>query len=61
MSTLDERTVRIPFENRTLYITKDISATVDKRTVLIPFENRTVFLRRATSSAERTVYVTELY
>tara|TARA_R110000868_G_scaffold390371_1_gene660037 strand:- start:3917 stop:4102 length:186 start_codon:yes stop_codon:yes gene_type:complete len=61
MSTLDERTIRIPFENRTIYITKDISATVAERTIRIPFENRTVFLRRATSSAERTVYVTELY
>ena len=55
MSTVYERRVLIPFENRTIMVDKD----ADSRTVYIAQENRTVFVQPATTSAERTVYATE--
>ena len=55
MSTVYERRVLIPFENRTVTIDRD----ADNRTVHVAKENRTIFIERTTTSAERTVYATE--
>ena len=55
MSTSASRTVRIPNENRLVFV----SAFDTNRTVRIPKENRTVFVERQATSAERTVYATE--
>lgn len=55
MSTSAERTIRIPDESRIVFIPAfDIN-----RIIRIPGENRTVFVERQSTSAERTVYVTE--
>jgi hypothetical protein len=55
MSTSASRTVRIPNENRLVFV----SAFDTNRTVRIPQENRIVFVERRDTSAERTVYATE--
>ena len=55
MSTSASRTVRIPNENRLVFV----SAFDTNRTVRIPQQNRTVFVERQATSAERTVYATE--
>ena len=55
MSTSASRTVRIPNENRLVFV----SAFNTNRTVRIPQENRIVFVERRDTSAERTVYATE--
>ena len=55
MSTSVSRTVRIPNENRLVFV----SAFDTNRTVRIPQENRIVFVERRDTSAERTVYATE--
>ena len=55
MSTSASRTVRIPDENRLIFV----SAFDTNRTVRIPQENRIVFVERRDTSAERTVYATE--
>lgn len=55
MSTSAERTVRVPEESRIVFIL-DFDRN---RIVRIPEENRTVFVERRSTSAERTVYVTE--
>lgn len=55
MSTSASRTVRVPQENRIVFIeTLNIN-----RTVRVPAENRIVFVERQSTSAERTVYATE--
>tara|TARA_B100000497_G_C7363208_1_gene235141 strand:+ start:131 stop:316 length:186 start_codon:yes stop_codon:yes gene_type:complete len=61
MSTVAERTVLVPFEDRTAYIPRAIGFTISERTVQIPFENRTAYIVKDSSSEERTVYVSELY
>jgi len=61
MPTVDERTVLVPFENRTAYIPKTIGFTINERTVHVSFENRTAYILKGSSSEERTVYVSELY
>jgi len=54
-TTAAERTVRIPEENRLVFVeTFDIN-----RVVHIPAENRIVFVERQDTSADRTVYATE--
>jgi len=59
-STAAERTVRVPRENRVVYVAFGGNGTSSDRTVLIPEENRTVIVvERRTTSAERTVYATE--
>lgn len=59
-STAAERTVRVPKENRVVYVAFGGNGTNSDRTVLIPEENRTVIIvERRTTSAERTVYATE--
>ena len=55
MSTSASRTVRVPNENRLVFV----SAFDTNRTVRIPQENRIVFVERRDTSAERTVYATE--
>ena len=55
MSSSASRTVRIPDENRLVFV----SAFDINRTVRIPDENRIVFVERQDTSAERTVYATE--
>ena len=55
MSTSASRTVRIPNENRLVFI----PAFDTNRIVRIPQENRIVFVERQATSAERTVYATE--
>ena len=55
MSTSASRTVRIPNENRLVFV----SSFDTNRTVRIPQENRIVFVERRDTSAERTVYATE--
>jgi len=55
MSTSASRTVRIPDENRLVFV----SAFDTNRTVRISQENRTVFVERQATSAERIVYATE--
>lgn len=55
MSTVYERRMLIPFENRTLIVPQDD----DARTIYISAENRTVIVEASTTSAERTVYATE--
>ena len=55
MSTSASRTVRIPDENRLVFV----FAFDTNRTVRIPQENRIVFVERQATSAERTVYATE--
>ncbi len=55
MSTSASRTVRIPQENRKVFVeTLDLN-----RTVRVSAENRIVFVERQSTSAERTVYATE--
>ena len=54
MSTSAERTVRVPQENRTVFV----MGSQDSRTVRIPHENRTVIIVRS-AFTNRTVYVTE--
>jgi hypothetical protein len=54
-TTAAERTVRIPEENRLVFV-----ETFDtNRFVHIPAENRIVFVERQDTSADRTVYATE--
>ena len=55
MSSSSSITVRIPDENRLVFV----SAFDTNRTVRIPDENRIVFVERQATSAERTVYATE--
>jgi hypothetical protein len=55
MSTSASRTVRVPEENRLVFI----PAFDSNRTVRVPQENRIVFIERQSTSAERTVYATE--
>ena len=55
MSTSASRTVRIPDENRLVFV----SAFDTNRTVRIPQENRIVFVERQATSAERTVSATD--
>jgi hypothetical protein len=55
MSTSSSRTVRVPEENRLVFI----PAFDSNRTVRVPQENRIVFIERQSTSAERTVYATE--
>jgi len=55
MSSSASRTVRIPDENRIVFV----SAFDTNRVVRIPQENRLVFVERQDTSAERTVYATE--
>lgn len=54
-TTAAERTVRIPKENRLVFI----EAFDTNRVVRIPAENRIVFIERQNTSADRTVYATE--
>ena len=55
MSTAAERTVRVPQENRLVFV----EAFDTNRVIRIPAENRIVFVERQDTSADRTVYATE--
>jgi hypothetical protein len=56
MSTPEERTYRVPQEDRIVFLeTRDLN-----RTVRVPQEDRVIILGdRRTTSADRTVYATE--
>lgn len=54
-TTIAERTVRIPQENRLVFV----EAFDTNRVVRVPAESRIVFIERQDTSAERTVYATE--
>ena len=55
MSSSASRTVRIPSENRFVFI----PAFDANRTVRVPQENRIVFIKRQSTSADRTVHASE--
>ena len=54
-TTAAERTVRVPQENRLVFV----EAFDTNRVVRVPAESRIVFIERQDTSAERTVYATE--
>ena len=55
MSTVAERTVRIPDQPRVIFI--DLFG--ENRTVRIREQNRVVFVERRPNSADRTVFASE--
>tara|TARA_R110000803_G_scaffold177477_1_gene239862 strand:+ start:160 stop:336 length:177 start_codon:yes stop_codon:yes gene_type:complete len=57
MSSVYERRVLVPAENRLVFVFADSSSA--GRIVYVSAEDRTVYVASTTTSAERTVYVTE--